>query len=121
MTVSTHHHLRNGDFVANAVFAAAAELGIESLLDRPLGTLSGGEQQRVAVARALVTRPEILIADEPTSALDSDNREAFMNRMLQMAAENCTTVIFVSHDRSLQDHFDRHLDMNVLTAQGGTT
>ena len=64
--------------------------------------------------------PDVVLCDEPTSALDSDNREAFMNRMLQMAAENCTTVIFVSHDRSLQDHFDRHLDMNVLTAQGGT-
>jgi putative ABC transport system ATP-binding protein len=95
-------------------------LGMLEYLHRPATELSIGQQQRVAVARALVTRPEILIADEPTSALDSDNREAFMNRMLQMAAENCTTVIFVSHDRSLQDHFDRHLDMNVLTAQGGT-
>ncbi len=81
--------------------------------------LSIGQQQRVAVARALVTAPEILIADEPTSALDSDNREIFMQHMLEMAAEKDTTVVFVSHDRGLQQYFDRHLDIGEFTAGGG--
>jgi putative ABC transport system ATP-binding protein len=94
-------------------------LGMRELLHKPATELSIGQQQRAAVARALVTRPEILIADEPTSALDSDNRETFMNRMLQMAGENDTTVIFVSHDRNLQEHFDRHLDIREFTTTGG--
>lgn len=96
-------------------------LGMAQHLHKRPSELSIGQQQRVAVARALVTGPEILIADEPTSALDSDNRETFMQHMLSMAAENDTTVIFVSHDRGLQDHFDRHLDIREFTGKGGAT
>jgi putative ABC transport system ATP-binding protein len=93
-------------------------LGMQGQLHKRPTELSIGQQQRVAVARALVTRPEIIIADEPTSALDSDNREVFMQHMLQMAAENDTTVIFVSHDRGLQEHFDRHHDVREFTGRG---
>ncbi|MGD9095698.1 MAG: ABC transporter ATP-binding protein [Chromatiales bacterium] len=96
-------------------------LGMQGHLHKRPTELSIGQQQRVAVARALVTRPEILIADEPTSALDSDNREVFMQHMLQMAAENDTTVIFVSHDRGLQEHFDRHHDVREFTGRGAET
>jgi len=96
-------------------------LGMQEHLHKRPTELSIGQQQRVAVARALVTRPEILIADEPTSALDSDNREVFMEHMLQMAAENDTTVIFVSHDRGLREHFDRRHDVREFTAGGAVT
>jgi putative ABC transport system ATP-binding protein len=96
-------------------------LGMQEHLHKQPTALSIGQQQRVAVARALVTRPEILIADEPTSALDSDNREVFMEHMLQMAAENDTTVIFVSHDRGLQQYFVRHHDVREFTARGEVT
>lgn len=96
-------------------------LGMAQQLHKRPSELSIGQQQRVAVARALVTGPEILIADEPTSALDSDNRETFMRHMLSMAAENDTTVIFVSHDRGLQEHFDRHLDIREFTGRGVAT
>ena len=96
-------------------------LGMQEHLHKRPTQLSIGQQQRVAVARALVTRPEILIADEPTSALDSDNREVFMEHMLQMAAENDTTVIFVSHDRGLREHFDRRHDVREFTAGGAVT
>lgn len=82
---------------------------------RPAGELSVGQQQRVAVARALITRPEILLADEPSSSLDTDNRDAFLELMQQQVAECNATLIFVSHDRSLAKHFTRQLDMRDLT------
>lgn len=91
-------------------------LGLSAeLAGRPASQLSVGQQQRVAVARALITRPEILLADEPSSALDTDTRDAFMQLLLAQAeASNCT-LVFVSHDRSLAEHFDRQLHMRELT------
>lgn len=73
--------------------------------------LSVGQQQRVAIARALLRRPALLIADEPTSALDADNRDGFIQLLLQQAEESSTTVMFVSHDRELQRYFSRCLHL----------
>lgn len=93
-------------------------LGLEKdLWHRPAHALSVGQQQRVAVARALINRPELLIADEPTSALDSDHRDDFL-RLLMLAAEaRGSTIIFVSHDRALQHHFDQQLDIRTLQGE----
>lgn len=91
-------------------------LGAE-LTEQQAAALSVGQQQRVAIARALLTRPALLIADEPTSALDADNRDSFMQVMLQQADACGTTVIFVSHDASLRSYFNLQLDMQNL-AQG---
>lgn len=88
----------------------------ESLWNRPVSTLSVGQQQRVAVARALIGQPEILIADEPTSALDADRRDVFLDLLLTECRAQGTTLIFVSHDRSLAQHFDRQLDMDEINA-----
>jgi putative ABC transport system ATP-binding protein len=79
--------------------------------------LSVGQQQRVAIARALLPKPALLIADEPTSALDSDNRDAFMRVLLAEADATGCSVIFVSHDQSLQQYFHLQLDIQQL-AQG---
>lgn len=76
--------------------------------------LSVGQQQRVAVARALINRPPLLIADEPSSALDTDARNAFLVLLLECAAEAGSTVIFVSHDRSIATRFDRVIGMDIL-------
>ncbi|MFC3851830.1 ABC transporter ATP-binding protein [Salinispirillum marinum] len=81
---------------------------------RPAHALSVGQQQRVAVARALINSPQLFIADEPSSALDSDHRDEFMHLMMQAADQHNSTVIFVSHDRALQSHFSRHLDLTQL-------
>ncbi len=89
-----------------------------SLLYRRADQLSVGQQQRVALARSLVNRPALLIADEPTSALDQDSRDAFINLMNQTAAESNSTVLFVSHDRSLQSHFQQSFDITELAGQG---
>lgn len=92
----------------------------EGIARRPAGELSVGQQQRVAVARALITRPEILLADEPSSSLDTDNRDAFLEVMQQQVAECNATLIFVSHDRGLARHFTRQLDMRDLTPAHST-
>lgn len=93
-------------------------LGLErELIERPARQLSVGQQQRVAVARALIAKPEILLADEPSSALDSDSRDAFIELLLDNARLTGCTVIFVSHDRSLQPHFSRSLDIRELRAE----
>ena len=73
----------------------------------PAGELSVGQQQRVAAARALIGRPEILIADEPTSALDAERQQIFIDLLLQESAAVSATLVFVSHDRRLAGHFDR--------------
>lgn len=91
----------------------------ESLWNRPVSALSVGQQQRVALARALIGQPEVLIADEPTSALDTDRRDAFLDLLLNECRAQGTTLIFVSHDRSLGPHFDRQVDMDELNALAG--
>jgi putative ABC transport system ATP-binding protein len=93
-----------------------ASLGLEdaALLDRPVTQLSIGQQQRVAAARALLGRPELLVADEPTSALDHDARESFLRLLMQECAAHGTTLLFVSHDPTLGVHFDREIRLNEL-------
>ncbi|NWG32428.1 MAG: ABC transporter ATP-binding protein [Rhodocyclaceae bacterium] len=77
------------------------------LWSKPAALLSVGQQQRVAAARALIGRPEILIADEPTSALDAERQQVFIDLLLNEAAAVGATLLFVSHDIRLAAHFDR--------------
>lgn len=74
---------------------------------KPTARLSIGQQQRVAIARALINRPELLIADEPTSSLDQHNRDNFMSVLLSLVDDHKITLLFVSHDLSLAQYFDR--------------
>ena len=91
------------------------QLGLSaSLLLRKANQLSVGQQQRVAVARALHHQPEIIIADEPTSALDTETRDEFIQLLLQQAKKNNSTVLFVSHDKSLASNFDQTIDLQQL-------
>lgn len=85
----------------------AASLGVAPLLDKRVTQLSVGQQQRVAAARALIGAPEVILADEPTSALDMDHRESFLKLLFEEADRQATTVLFVSHDRTIQHLFDR--------------
>ncbi|MEM9600323.1 MAG: ABC transporter ATP-binding protein [Pseudomonadota bacterium] len=83
-------------------------------LGRPVRDLSVGQQQRVAVARALIGGPDLIIADEPTSALDHDNRDRFIELLNEQRAAFGTSLLFVSHDTTLARHFDRALDLSEL-------
>jgi len=87
-------------------------LGIITLLEKKVTELSVGQQQRVAVARALLGRPELILADEPTSSLDMDHREKFLELMFELCAQFGTTVLFVSHDRSIQHLFSRSVALD---------
>ncbi len=83
----------------------------DDLHAKPVAELSVGQQQRVAVARALVGGPEILIADEPTSALDADNRDRFLDLLFQEAEAQGCTLLFVSHDPQLSGRFERIIEL----------
>jgi len=82
-----------------------------AVLGRPVTELSVGQQQRVAAARALIGAPELVIADEPTSSLDADRRRAFLDLLFRECAPERTTLVFVSHDASLADRFDRTIEL----------
>jgi len=85
-----------------------------SLLERRADSLSIGQQQRVAAARALIGQPELVIADEPTSALDADSRESFLRLLFDECSAAGASLLFVSHDRSLAGLFDRSLSLPAL-------
>lgn len=92
----------------------ASHLQIDDLLDKKVTTLSVGQQQRVAAARALMGSPELIIADEPTSALDSDRREIFLNLLFKEVDRTGATILFVSHDKSLAPLFSRTLSLREI-------
>ncbi|MFG2848026.1 ABC transporter ATP-binding protein [Kitasatospora sp. NPDC048296] len=84
-----------------------ARLGLDGLEQRRSGELSGGQAQRVALARGLVARPQVLFADEPTGALDSLTGEQVMELMVTSAREQGTTVILVTHEPRVAAYADR--------------
>lgn len=89
-------------------------------LQRRVTELSVGQQQRVAAARALIGSPELVIADEPTSSLDADRRSVFLQLLLKECVERKATLVFVSHDSSLERYFDRGLQLaDINRAQPG--
>ncbi|MGI9505178.1 MAG: ABC transporter ATP-binding protein, partial [Geminicoccaceae bacterium] len=91
-------------------------LGLDAdiLAARSAARLSVGQQQRVAAARALIGRPEILVADEPTSALDRKHQRHFLELLFSEADAAGTTVIMVSHDETLAPEFDRVVDLSEI-------
>jgi putative ABC transport system ATP-binding protein len=81
-------------------------LGVERRKDAMPGELSGGEAQRIAIARALANDPRIILADEPTAALDSQRAGAVMDLLRKVAVEHGAAVVVVTHDEKIYDRFD---------------
>ncbi len=85
---------------------------LDSLLDREARSLSGGEQQRLALARACLTEPELLLLDEPTANMDAASRAQFMSMLLQSGNRN-QAIVLVSHDIvGLDFRYDHHFDLD---------
>ena len=99
----------------NAAMTLCDQLRLpESILNQKASNLSVGQQQRVAVARALIGSPSIIVADEPTSSLDTEAQELFLNLMFDQISKNSSTLLMVSHDKSLTNYFDQVIDINEI-------
>lgn len=88
--------------------------GMERLLSRYPHELSQGERQRVAVCRALITRPQLILADEPTGSLDVKTGSDVMQLLLDQAVKLSATLLMVTHDLSLANRLDRTIQMEEL-------
>jgi putative ABC transport system ATP-binding protein len=90
--------------------AALERVGLRDLAKKLPAQMSGGEQQRVGIARAMVTQPRLIVADEPTGSLDQSNGHAVFD-LLTSFARNGSTVVFITHDLALADAADRVISM----------
>ena len=86
-------------------------LGLEGRLDHKPSELSGGEQQRVAVARALINDPEVILADEPSGNLDTENKQELHKLFMTLRDKFQKTLVIVTHDHSLAKMADRIITM----------
>lgn len=94
-----------------AANVALDRLGIDDCAERRPANASGGQRQRAAIARALITKPSVVFADEPTGALDSENRDLVLDLLLEATREIGSLLILVTHDAQMADRLDRNVHM----------
>lgn len=103
-----------GDSLRDRACELAAHVGISDKLRRYPGQLSQGERQRVAVSRALLLEPSLVLADEPTGNLDPHNKTLVLDLLLDYARQQSATLVTVTHDTELLSRFDRVIDFRSL-------
>jgi putative ABC transport system ATP-binding protein len=106
--------------IRNRAAELLAGVGLKSKLQSRPGELSQGEQQRVAVCRAMLNNPPLLLADEPTGNLDAENKQNVVDLLVEQATHNKSTLLMVTHDESLLDKFDSVLDMRHVARPSAT-
>ncbi|MFC4993884.1 ABC transporter ATP-binding protein [Rubritalea tangerina] len=98
--------------------ALVDEVGLGDKLKRPVRQLSQGERQRVAICRALLAKPSLILADEPTGNLDVENTDKVLEILFKYVEESGATLVSVTHERHLLDRFDRCVDFSTLLEGG---
>ena len=96
----------------------AQRLDVSDVLHQSASTLSVGQQQRVAAARAFMGAPSLLIADEPTSALDAERQDDFIDLLVELSTEFQMSLLFVSHNQALSSHFQRQINFQSILEVG---
>ena len=86
-------------------------LNLGQIQKKQISALSGGEQQRVAVIRAIVSAPQLILCDEPTASLDSKNVYIFMEALLKLQRESRSTIVIVTHDQRVYDYGDEKIQI----------
>lgn len=119
-TVLKYQGLSGGE-ARRVAIEALDEVGLKPRMNQRPSELSGGEKQRIAIARAIAKRPTLLFADEPTSALDGENGQVVIRLLRRAATEHNAAVICVTHDPRLEAFADRiiHIEDGRILAPGG--
>jgi putative ABC transport system ATP-binding protein len=116
VTLSSYLYPERGGFkseveVNDQAVKLLTALGMHTVMNSNSNQISVGQQQRAAVARALMGNPEFILADEPTSSLDFDHREKFLKLIFELCQQKNCTLLFVSHDRTIEKWFDRSVSL----------
>ena len=102
---------KNKENIRSNILDLLAQVGLQGMADRRPSELSGGQKQRVSVARALIKKPQLVLADEPTANLDSKTSKDVLQVMLKMNRELDTTFIFSTHDPMVMEYARRLLEL----------
>jgi putative ABC transport system ATP-binding protein len=97
---------------SNKALELLNKMGLSSKADKYPGQLSGGEQQRVAIVRALINDPSIILADEPTGELDTKNADAIMQILKDLNQKDGVSIVVVTHNQASADYADEILHMS---------
>jgi ABC-type lipoprotein export system ATPase subunit len=103
------NYLSKSELNKEKAIKLSTDLGFEHLLQKKVTELSGGEQQRICIARALMNKPKIILADEPTSALDDNNCNSVINLLEKQTQEIGAALIIVTHDQRLKSRFSNQI------------
>lgn len=112
-------HLAGQPTNRERVSALLDSLNLGDKMNRPVDQLSVGERQRVAIARAIINQPSVVLADEPTSALDDQNSERVIRLLEEQCAAVNATLLIVTHDLRLKDHFSHRLELGQAASSNG--